>query len=46
MILTITYTQSPATDLGYLLHKNPSRPQTFELNFGKVSPWTRDYSAA
>jgi len=36
MILTITYTQPPATDLGYLLHKNPSRPQTFELSFGKA----------
>jgi len=36
MIFTITYTQPPATDLGYLLHKNPSRPQTFELNHGKA----------
>jgi len=36
MILTITYTQPPATDLGYLLYKNPSRPQTFELNHGKA----------
>jgi 3' terminal RNA ribose 2'-O-methyltransferase Hen1 len=36
MILTITYTQPPATDLGYLLYKNPSRPQTFELSYGKA----------
>ncbi|MEN6316573.1 MAG: 3' terminal RNA ribose 2'-O-methyltransferase Hen1 [Clostridiaceae bacterium] len=36
MILTITYTQPPATDLGYLLYKNPSRPQTFELSHGKA----------
>ncbi|WP_265445548.1 3' terminal RNA ribose 2'-O-methyltransferase Hen1 [Acetivibrio straminisolvens] len=36
MILSITYTQPPATDLGYLLHKNPSRPQTFTLNHGKA----------
>src|SRR5437660_3294685 len=36
MLLTITNTKSPATDLGYLLHKNPSRVQTFELSFGKV----------
>ena len=36
MLLTITYTQEPATDLGFLLHKNPSRPQTFELNHGKA----------
>jgi len=36
MLLTITDTKSPATDLGYLLHKNPSRVQTFELSCGKV----------
>ncbi len=36
MLLTITYTQTPATDLGYLLYKNPSRPQTVELNHGKA----------
>jgi hypothetical protein len=34
MLLTITSTHPPATDLGYLLHKNPSRCQTFELPFG------------
>ena len=36
MLLTITYTGRPATDLGYLLHKNPGRPQVFELSFGKA----------
>ncbi len=36
MLLTITNTQSPATDLGYLLHKNPNRLQTSELSFGKA----------
>lgn len=36
MLLTITSTTPPATDLGYLLHKNPSRVQTFELRFGKA----------
>lgn len=36
MLLTITNTQSPATDLGYLLHKNPDRPQSFDLSFGRV----------
>lgn len=35
MLLTITTTHYPATDLGYLLHKHPSRMQTFELAFGK-----------
>jgi 3' terminal RNA ribose 2'-O-methyltransferase Hen1 len=34
MLLTITTTHRPATDLGYLLHKNPARIQTFSQNFG------------
>ncbi|HEU4415471.1 MAG TPA: 3' terminal RNA ribose 2'-O-methyltransferase Hen1 [Candidatus Angelobacter sp.] len=34
MLLTITNHQAPAGDLGYLLHKNPSRLQSFELSFG------------
>jgi len=36
MLLTITYSGQNATDLGYLLYKNPSRPQVFELNHGKA----------
>jgi 3' terminal RNA ribose 2'-O-methyltransferase Hen1 len=36
MLLTLTTTHEPATDLGYLLHKNPARMQTEELSFGKV----------
>src|ERR1043165_9160382 len=36
MLLIISSTAYPATDLGYLLHKNPSRIQTFELAFGKA----------
>ena len=36
MLLTISSTHSPATDLGYLLHKNPARLQTEELSFGKA----------
>lgn len=34
MLLTITTTRSPATDLGYLLHKHPAKCQTFTLSFG------------
>lgn len=34
MLLTITTTHQPATDLGYLLHKHPDRAQAFELSFG------------
>lgn len=36
MLLTISTTHSPATDLGYLLHKNPARLQTEEMSFGKM----------
>jgi 3' terminal RNA ribose 2'-O-methyltransferase Hen1 len=36
MLLTITYTGQPATDLGYLLHKNPLRVHTTELSFGNA----------
>ncbi|MYK87086.1 MAG: 3' terminal RNA ribose 2'-O-methyltransferase Hen1 [Acidobacteria bacterium] len=36
MLLTISTTHRPATDLGYLLHKNPARAQTFELPFGST----------
>ena len=36
MLLTITTTHRPATDLGYLLHKNPARFQSFDLSFGKA----------
>lgn len=34
MLLTITTTHHPATDLGFLLHKNPSRLHRIELTFG------------
>lgn len=36
MLLTITTTFSPATDLGFLLHKHPDRLQTFDLAFGQA----------
>ena len=36
MLLTISTTHQPATDLGYLLHKNPARLQTEDLSFGKA----------
>ncbi|MDR1573998.1 MAG: 3' terminal RNA ribose 2'-O-methyltransferase Hen1 [Clostridiales Family XIII bacterium] len=36
MIFSITYTGRSTPDLGYLLHKNPYRPQTFELSYGKA----------
>jgi len=36
MLLTIATTHRPATDLGYLLHKNPAHWHTFELSFGRA----------
>jgi 3' terminal RNA ribose 2'-O-methyltransferase Hen1 len=36
MLLTITTTHQPASDLGYLLHKHPDRCQSFDLSFGKA----------
>ena len=36
MLLTISTTYSPATDLGYLLHKHPARMQSFGLAFGQA----------
>jgi 3' terminal RNA ribose 2'-O-methyltransferase Hen1 len=36
MLLEITTTHTPATDLGYLLHKHPARHQTFDLPFGRA----------
>ncbi len=36
MLLTISTTQSPATDLGYLLHKNPQRLHSQDLGFGQA----------
>jgi 3' terminal RNA ribose 2'-O-methyltransferase Hen1 len=34
VLLTITTTYQPATDLGYLLHKHPARVQRFGLGWG------------
>jgi 3' terminal RNA ribose 2'-O-methyltransferase Hen1 len=36
MLLTITTTHRPATDLGYLLHKNPARMHRIDLAFGEA----------
>ena len=36
MLLTITTTYQPATDLGYLLHKHPDRFQSVDLSVGKA----------
>ncbi len=36
MLLTITTTHQPATDLGYLLHKNPARLQSVDIAYGQA----------
>jgi 3' terminal RNA ribose 2'-O-methyltransferase Hen1 len=36
MLLSITATHRPASDLSYLLHKHPDRFQSFDLSFGKA----------
>jgi 3' terminal RNA ribose 2'-O-methyltransferase Hen1 len=36
VLLTLTTTHRPATDLGYLLHKHPDRVQTFSVPFGEA----------
>lgn len=36
MLLTITTTHQPATDLGYLLYKHPAKVQAFNLAFGQA----------
>jgi 3' terminal RNA ribose 2'-O-methyltransferase Hen1 len=36
MLLTITTTHRPATDLGFLLHKHPDKFQSFDLSFGQA----------
>src|SRR5712671_6331510 len=46
MLLAISTTHEPATDLGFLLHKHPERVQSFELSFGKAHVFYPEVSAA
>ncbi|HXF61825.1 MAG TPA: 3' terminal RNA ribose 2'-O-methyltransferase Hen1 [Caldilineaceae bacterium] len=45
MLLTLTTTYEPATDLGYLLAKHPARVQSFDLAFGKAHVFYPEASA-
>ncbi len=36
MLLQISTTHAPATDIGYLLAKNPDKAQAFDLSFGRA----------
>lgn len=46
MLLTITTTHQPASDLGYLLHKNPARLHSFPLAFGQAHVFYPEANAA
>lgn len=46
MLLTLSTTHTPATDLGYVLHKNPARVQTFPLPFGQAHVFYPETTAA
>ncbi|MBW8735297.1 MAG: 3' terminal RNA ribose 2'-O-methyltransferase Hen1 [Asticcacaulis sp.] len=42
MLLTISTTHAPATDLGYLLHKNPQRLHSQDMGFGTAHVFYAD----
>ena len=46
MLLEITTTHRPATELGYLLHKHPDRVQTFNVPFGAAHVFYPEASEA
>ncbi|MBD2766767.1 3' terminal RNA ribose 2'-O-methyltransferase Hen1 [Hymenobacter sp. BT664] len=46
MLLTISTTHQPATDLGYLLHKNPARLQSVEITGGQAHVFYPEATAA
>jgi 3' terminal RNA ribose 2'-O-methyltransferase Hen1 len=45
VLLTLSTTHSPATDLGFLLHKHPDRVQSFSLPFGEARVFYPEASA-
>jgi 3' terminal RNA ribose 2'-O-methyltransferase Hen1 len=45
MLLTISTSYQPASDLGYLLHKNPARIQTEDVSFGTATVFYPEASA-
>src|SRR5881409_100662 len=45
MLLTLATTHNPATDIGFLLRKNPARLQSFSLTFGKAHVFCPDATA-
>ena len=45
MLLSISTTVAPATDLGFLLHKHPGRLQSFEVSVGMAQVFCPEQSA-
>ncbi len=45
MLLTVSTTQAPASDLGYLLHKHPGKLQTFDVSVGSAHVFYPEVSA-
>jgi 3' terminal RNA ribose 2'-O-methyltransferase Hen1 len=45
MLLTVTTTHRPATDLGFMLHKHPERAQVFPQSFGRAHVFYPEASA-
>lgn len=45
MLLTLSTSHTPATDLGHLLHKHPDRVQSFSLAFGQAHVFYPEVSA-
>jgi 3' terminal RNA ribose 2'-O-methyltransferase Hen1 len=45
VLLTIRTIHTPATDLGFLLHKNPARVQSFTQSFGRAHVFYPEASA-
>jgi hypothetical protein len=39
VLLTLTTTNAPATDLGFLLHKHPAKVQSFDIASGVAYVW-------
>lgn len=46
MLMTISTTHNPATDLGHLLRKNPARVQSVDLSFGRAHVFYPEASVA
>jgi 3' terminal RNA ribose 2'-O-methyltransferase Hen1 len=46
VLITLTTTASPATDLGYLLHKHPDRPQSAAVSVGTAHVFYPEADAA